>query len=398
MREAGNEARDLIVYFIGHGGFVGHDADLYLAIRRTRTSNPRISGIAMLWLADTLREKARYLRRIVILDCCFAAAAFSAFQSGPDAVAVQKTVTAFLVNSKSVGFPTRGTSLLCSSNQKSPSLLLPDNSSTMFTKAFLDALLQGMPSPRDRFSLRDVKDITTDRLSEMPNAPKPLVLSPDQSEGDIADIPFFPNPSVKQEQRQEQSLRSPNQTGRRRGQIIAIIALVLILVSSGIYIVVNRLNYGNVSLITPNPIATPTLPTPPVSTADFTVSPPRLNNMTLVSNDSQFDTNHSILASGQQVEITFNHLGSIKKVKVTIRGLVSRNEPGKGDAPINLSCNGTQFISNFTVQGEGFDPTDNGFQIPAQQLIAGGNRLTLQVASDASTLFWLYSLEVQQSP
>ncbi len=138
MRKAGNEARDLIVYFIGHGGFVGRDADLYLAIRHTRMDNPRVSGMHMLSLADTLTEKARYLRRIVILDCCFAAAAFSAFQSGPDEVALQKTVTAFLVNSKSVGFPTRGTSLLCSSSHKSPSLLLPDNSSTMFTKAFLD--------------------------------------------------------------------------------------------------------------------------------------------------------------------------------------------------------------------------------------------------------------------
>lgn len=198
MRKAGNEARDLIVYFIGHGGFVGHDADLYLAIRRTRMSNPRASGIYMLALADTLREKARYLRRILVLDCCFAAAAFSAFQSGPDQVAVQKTVTAFLVDSKAVGFPTRGTSLLCSSNHQSPSLLLPDNSSTMFTKAFLDALIQGMPSRRSRLSLRDVKDIATDRLYEMQNAPRPVVLSPDQSEGDIADLPFFPNPRVEQ--------------------------------------------------------------------------------------------------------------------------------------------------------------------------------------------------------
>ncbi len=298
-------------------------------------------------------------------------------------------------------------------------LLLPDNSSTMFTKAFLDALVQGMPSRRGRFSLRDVKDIATDRLSEMPNAPKPLVLSPDQSEGDIADIPFFPNPGVEkavhagrveeghvsqlnQEQRQQQEppLLLPNRTGRRRGKIIAIIILVLVLVSSGIYAVVNRLNHENVSLTTPTPMSTPTLPTQLVSTADFTVSPPRLNNMILVSNDSQFDADHSLLDHGQQVETIFNLLKSTKTVNVTIRGLVSRTSSGKGDAPINLSCNGTPFISNFTVQGEGFDPTNNIFQIPAQQLIAGGNRLTLQVAanvSNDSTVFWLYSLEVQQS-
>ncbi len=84
MRATGNVARDVLLYFVGHGGFVGRDADFYLALRRTRMDNPRTSGLQMMSLADTLTEKARYLRRIIILDCCFAAAAFSAFQAGPD--------------------------------------------------------------------------------------------------------------------------------------------------------------------------------------------------------------------------------------------------------------------------------------------------------------------------
>jgi hypothetical protein len=153
----------------------------------------------MMSVADTLTERARHLRRIIILDCCFAAAAFSAFQSGPAQVALEKTVDAFEVRKKAVGFPTKGTTLLCSSNHKSPSLLLPDGSSTMFTKAFLDALIQGTPSPQDRLTLRDVKDIATDLLSEIRSAPKPVVHSPDQSEGDVADIPFFPNPRIEEE-------------------------------------------------------------------------------------------------------------------------------------------------------------------------------------------------------
>ncbi len=115
MKAMGNPARDLLLYFIGHGGFVGRDADFYLAIRRTRMESPRASGIDMMSLADTLTERARHLRRIIILDCCFAAAAFSAFQAGPDQVALEKTVDAFKVNQKAVGFPTKGTTLLCSS-------------------------------------------------------------------------------------------------------------------------------------------------------------------------------------------------------------------------------------------------------------------------------------------
>lgn len=207
MKATGNSARDLLVYFVGHGGFVGRDSDFYLAIRRTRMENPRASGIPMLSLADTLTEKARHLRRIIILDCCFAAAAFSAFQADPAQVAIEKTVDAFEVGPRRVGFPGKGTALLCSSSQKSPSLLLPDGSSTMFTKAFLEALSEGLPSQRESLSLREMKDLTADFLSELRNAPRPMVLSPDQSEGDVADIPFFPNPRAEERARKAEEER-----------------------------------------------------------------------------------------------------------------------------------------------------------------------------------------------
>ena len=106
-------------------------------------------------------------------------------------------------------------------DHKSPSLLLPDGSSTMFTKAFLDALIQGTPSPQDRLTLRDVKDIATDLLSEIRSAPKPVVHSPDQSEGDVADIPFFPNARIEEERWQraeEEQARKEEEERRRRAE------------------------------------------------------------------------------------------------------------------------------------------------------------------------------------
>ncbi|GHO54472.1 hypothetical protein [Ktedonobacter robiniae] len=195
MKAAGNAGRDLLLYFIGHGGFVGRDSDFFLAIRRTRTENPRASSMQVLSLADTLAERARHLRRMIILDCCFAAAAFRDFQAGgPDQVAQQKTIEAFEVKRKTRGFPSKGTTLLCSSSHTSPSRLLPDSSWTMFSKAFLDTLVEGTAIQQEYLSLRDVKDNAADLLHEIRNAPLPVVLSPDQSEGDVADIPFFPNP------------------------------------------------------------------------------------------------------------------------------------------------------------------------------------------------------------
>jgi hypothetical protein len=211
MKTTGNAARDLLVYFIGHGGFVGRDSDFYLAIRRTRMENPRASGLQVMSLADTLIEQARHLRRIIVLDCCFAAAAFSAFQSGPAQIAMEKTVDAFEVGQKVSGFPAKGTTLLCSSNHKSPSLLLPDGSSTMFTKAFLDVLVHGTSSQPDYLTLRNAKDVAWNLLSKIRNAPKPVVHSPDQSEGDVADIPFFPNPHATKQYSLELLLTLPMQ-------------------------------------------------------------------------------------------------------------------------------------------------------------------------------------------
>lgn len=198
LRAIGTAARDVLLYFVGHGGFVGHNSDFYLAIRRTRMDSPRASGIQMMALADTITEKARHLRRMIILDCCFAAAAFRAFQAEPAQIAIVKTIDAFEVKEKREGFPSKGTTILCSSDQKTPSLLLPDDSATMFSKALLDALSRGKKSRHDHLSLRDVKDLASDILHDMPtrNAPRPVVHSPDQSEGDVADVPLFPNPAV----------------------------------------------------------------------------------------------------------------------------------------------------------------------------------------------------------
>jgi hypothetical protein len=58
-----------------------------------------------------------------------------------------------------------------------------------------------------------VKDAATDLLSEIRNAPKPVVHSPDQSEGDVADMPFFPNPRIEEER-----LRRAEEERRRQAE------------------------------------------------------------------------------------------------------------------------------------------------------------------------------------
>jgi WD40 repeat protein len=203
---AANQAvRDVLVYFVGHGSFVGSSHDFYLLPRRANARSLRASGMAIDALAEVLREKARQTRRYLFLDCCFAAAAFRAFHGGPDQTAITKTLDAFGVQAKSRGFPQKGTVLLCSSDQKSPSLLLPDESCTMFSYALLDVLRNGNLQRPLQLSLRDIKELAEDRLAALPekNAPRPGLYSPDQSEGDVADVPFFPNLEGKDGKRAE---------------------------------------------------------------------------------------------------------------------------------------------------------------------------------------------------
>ncbi len=197
MREQGYTASDVLVYFVGHGGFTDGDSHYFLAIRRTRIDNPSASSILIESLARTLKEKARHLRRILILDCCFSASASRFFQAEPTQVAIAQTIDAFKVLDKGYGFPTKGTSLLCSSRHNTPSLIAPDETYTLFSAALLQAVHTRYSSQQDALSLRTIASLTEHILFDVSaeKAPRPEIHSPDQSEGDVADVPFFPNPN-----------------------------------------------------------------------------------------------------------------------------------------------------------------------------------------------------------
>jgi len=176
MKQVGHGPTDLLFYFVGHGGFVGRNSEYYLAVRCTSSANPAVSGIRMEPLATTITDRARYLRRFIILDCCYAAAAFTAFQAeGPAQVAIRQTVDLFKEKAKWVG---KGTALLCSSGKKVPSLLTAEEDSTLFSRALLDVLsIKGNPYRPDEpyLSLREVADLTEEVLGNMldEQAPRP---------------------------------------------------------------------------------------------------------------------------------------------------------------------------------------------------------------------------------
>jgi hypothetical protein len=203
MRTAGHPARNVIIYYIGHAGFIGSSRDYFLAMHSTIQNQEGISSIRMADLARVLVEEATHLRRYIILDCCFAASAFREFQSAPLQVARAKTLDSF---------PSKGTALLCSSGPRDPSSAPEGEAYTMFSGALLDVLYRGDPDFKVPLSLEELGTNTWARIREKYplEGIRPSVLSPDQREGDIADVPLFPNAALRR--RRTHSHAKSNQT------------------------------------------------------------------------------------------------------------------------------------------------------------------------------------------
>jgi hypothetical protein len=191
LTEANTRVTDLIVYYVGHGGFSEDGAGYYLAIKDSQSRNLGHSSYPIKVLARTLKEQARYVRKFLILDSCFAATAYEAFMStGPLEVVKQQTLAEF---------PEKGTALLCASGPKEPAKAPKDEMYTMFSGVLLDVLDNGSPEDSEWFTLKDLGDIVRSRIFEKyaDEAVRPQVLAPDQGQGEIWNLPLFPNQALR---------------------------------------------------------------------------------------------------------------------------------------------------------------------------------------------------------
>jgi putative nucleotidyltransferase with HDIG domain len=185
--EAAGGGQDVLLYYVGHGGFVGINSDYFLAVAVTREGFEGPTSIRMADLSSGLREYGGGARKYLILDCCFAATAFSQFQhSGLTELIRAQTLDPL---------PPRGTALLCSSGSRQLSLSPRGELYTLFSGALIEVLKTGEPSGRPAFSLEDVgrrvKDLLRAKYPE--DWVRPEVHSPDMREGSVAHIPIFPN-------------------------------------------------------------------------------------------------------------------------------------------------------------------------------------------------------------
>jgi hypothetical protein len=180
--------QDLIVYYVGHGGFRESTNEYYLAIQSTREPDLYITSIPIQSLAKVIMENARYLRRYIIIDSCFSSAAYLSFMSAPIEVAYQKTVEAL------PNLPERGTTLLCSSGPRDPSKAPPGLYYTMFTGALIEVLKCVDENNITSFSFKDLHNLIIKKLMAKfeSDLVRPEVHDPEQRHGDISEVKLFP--------------------------------------------------------------------------------------------------------------------------------------------------------------------------------------------------------------
>lgn len=133
-----------------------------------------------------------------------------------------------------------------------------------------------------------------------------------------------------------------------------------------------------------------------LDTVNYRVAPPDSVNAVVVKSDGQFQNDHTIVGNNGVVTVGFYvdpYLAG-RPLRVRLSGLVSRAGDHDGYSPISVQFNNTVLVQKFTVPGGGFGPWTNTFPVPPSAIVQGFNTVTLQVASDAKTYFWLYATAV----
>lgn len=196
--------KDLILYYSGHGGFTGNDQAYFLAVQKTRQGSEGATSIRYIDLASTIKRRANKLRKYLILDCCFAAAA---------AVRTQSDIGQLQVSRVKEELPQSGMALLCSSAAKLVSIAPAGERNTMFSGALLECLKQGIDGAGQTLSLEEVGNRARDLISEKfpEDSVRPELHVPEQPLGDPAKVPLFPNPRWVEKKNEQDPSRPVNQ-------------------------------------------------------------------------------------------------------------------------------------------------------------------------------------------
>lgn len=180
---------DLVIYYCGHGGFT-KASDFYLALRPMRKGRESSEGLGLRQLRSDLDDWLSGRRVYLVLDCCFAGAAFaqSQWMSGGDTATV-------IANQVFESFPRTGTALLAAAPASAAAKAFEGEEYTVFTSALARVLHDGIDGVGERLSLRDLFKRAEDiiKSERAGTAPIPELYPRAHDHSDIAGTPIFLN-------------------------------------------------------------------------------------------------------------------------------------------------------------------------------------------------------------
>ena len=198
-----NVSRNLIIYYVGHGYFVGKNRDFYLALASAHPRVPDATGLRLASLGDLLGTYSSGFRIFYILDCCFAGEALSALQSGIDAVAQLANHSLHVGGPRrETDIPKSGSALLCATSRDDIAQAPIELGRTVFSGALLDVLKSGDAAHHARMTMAELGVLVWDRIRKVHHDKpiyqvRPVVHAPDQRDGDVSThIELFPNPAA----------------------------------------------------------------------------------------------------------------------------------------------------------------------------------------------------------
>ncbi|GAA2480021.1 caspase family protein [Winogradskya humida] len=166
---AENTGSDVLVYFVGHGARTSIDGPFALFTAVARQNAMKSTAFSADYLVEATREAGRTRRIHFLLDACFSGAATQNFTAPMGSA---------------------GVAILASASSDDSSSSAGDGA-TVFTAALMDVLERGDRGYKRRLSLRNLRDLIVREIGH--SEVRPELHSPQQREGDAADLELFPN-------------------------------------------------------------------------------------------------------------------------------------------------------------------------------------------------------------
>ena len=129
--------------------------------------------------------------------------------------------------------------------------------------------------------------------------------------------------------------------------------------------------------------------------ADFTVDPPRLGGAA-VTDRARFAADHVLIGAGQSVALEFpDGALSGEQATLTLTALASMAGKSIGHAPMTVTLNGHEIVSELIIPGGGI-PQELAYAVAPEWLVPEGpNTLVVANGKDARTFLWLYRVTLE---